>query len=346
MNPPLIQGGGLVCALGTHPGTALTALAADLRGLEPLHVPEIQSKPIIIGRVRGSDPTDPSRHVMALLLDAIDRSATSAARPPGDEIAVIVGWPDPERPGAPPRPSLAALADRIGAQLGIQLDSERVRCLTGETSGARALAAAAQMLATEPLDACLVVAADSWLTQDSLRWLTERTVLRWRILADGMVPAEAGAALWLIPSSKLTPGVHLAGVGSTVGSSSSSTRSVGHAIGHALTQAKINVKAVDHLVVDPGADVWGLLRCSLAMSRASEMRWAGTTWIPANALGHVGAATGLVSVLIASHVLTRYSEGGIGLCVTSSSEDGDVAAVLTMERGPEASAEEPIQWAL
>jgi len=277
-----------------------------------------------------------------MLVDAVDDLLTAAVPETAHTIAVFVGWPDPERPGAPPRPSTALLATVLGLRLGLNLSTEQIRCVTGETAGARVLVLAAQRLQEDQeLDACLVVAADSWLTLDAVKWLTRRCPLRSRVGDDGMAPAEAAAAVWMVRSPSAN-GARLCGGGI----STTDAPGLGHAVKYAMKQAERSIHDIGVLVFDSGTNTLGTIGCALQMSHASIRPWVGSEWIPARSIGHVGAAAGIINVLLARHLLTRHGEGGTALCVTSGRGCEHVALAVSAPPRPTASVEEKIIWAV
>lgn len=238
------------------------------------------------------------------------------------------------------------LADLFGTWLRTTVDPEQVRCLTGETAGARALVVAARRMREDlGLDACLVAAADSWLTTDALRWLALRCPIRREVGDEGLAPSEAGAAVWLVRSPYMAA-VELVGTGAAATGGRPSNDPLGRAVGRALAEARREIQDVQHIVLDTGTDVWGSVSWSATVSRASIRPWIGTTWLPAESIGHVGAAAGIIEVMLASHVLTRHGEGGAALCITAAQEHGQVAVVLAALPDAAVSLEEPIPWAL
>ncbi len=343
-----LLGSGLICALGAHSATSITAIVAGLSRLHKFSVPEPVDKAVVIANVQGEPPLtqDPDRRVLSLLLDAVDDLVTTPLPTSMDTVAAFVGWPDPQRPGAPTRPVSVLLADLLSSRVKRGIDPNQVHCLTGETSGSRALVAAAQHLAKDrEVDACLVAAADSWLTRDALRWLTKRCPLREAVVGKGMVPAEAGAALWLVREPPPEETVRLLGSDVTQGNRQAEGFHLGLAIERALSRAAVTLETVDHTVVDAGTDPWGFVECTLAMGRLSRRPWHGTMWSLADAIGNVGAPAGIISTLVAAHLLCRHGDGGTALSVVSGRRSRRVAVLLGADPRPTASARDEVPWA-
>jgi len=318
---PYLLGAGLTCALGSHAATSVAAIVAGLGRLGPLSDPPLVGEPTIIARVEGNVPlaTDPDRRVLGLLLDAVDDLVANALPESMDKISIFVGWPDPQRPGAPSRPTPMLLADVLGPRVRRLLEPDRVLCLAGETSGAQALTLAAWHMANDDeLDACLVVAADSWLTAEALRWLAMCCPLRRMVRGEGMVPAEAGAAVWLIRASQASFGAQLLGSGVTqVETASSGGCHLGLAMEHALSDAAVPLHTIDHTVLDAGSDSWGSTEFEVAMARLARRPWQGNAWNVSESIGNVGAPAGIIAALVAADLLGRHGDGGTALCVVS-----------------------------
>lgn len=347
---PYLVAGGVSCAVGSNAATTVTAIAAGLSRLWTLADPTRFSNPVVIARALRHLPvsTHPERRVLGLLLDAVDAAMNDTRLEDVDDVNVLVGWPDPERPGAPRPPTPMFLADVLGTRMRRPLEPERIHCLTGETSGARALVLAAQQLShDEGLDACLVVAADSWLTREALRWLEMSGPVRRRPNGMGMAPAEAGAALWLVRRSAAGSGPRLLGCGvARVEAATSGSFPLGMAIEKALCAAVLPLSSIDHAVVDVGSDAWGHAEVEVVMARLAQRPWHGTTWSLAESIGHVGAPAGLIAALVGAHVVERYGDGGTALCVVSGYRCRRVAMVVGAQRRATESGSEDIEWAL
>jgi 3-oxoacyl-[acyl-carrier-protein] synthase-1 len=342
-DPPAIVGGGIACAIGSHAPTVITSIAAGLSRIRSVDQPDVRRTPIVIGLAREEEPTA-KHHVLSLLTRAI---RGLLAEPPPDSVRalqVLIGWPAPDRPGAPPPPEASALADCIGSRLGLPLTATQVHLVTGATAGAEALAVARDRMRDDPeLDACLVAAADSWLTTDAMRWALSRRPLRHGVYGDGMIPAEAGAAVWLARHAG-SSAARLVGVGRAP--SVPQPNPLDHAVRAALREGQCKVEDVAHLVLDTDAERDAIL-AAVAMSVCGSPRpWLGTRWSPTHCIGNVGAAAGLVGVLLAAHVLTRHGEGGTALTICCADTEQPVALLLSAPSDPAASLEEPISWAI
>ena len=348
MAPVHLLGGGLSCAMGSHARSCIAGIAAGLSRLGMVDS-ELMREPFVYGSAEGGIPftTQPDRRIFDLLRDAVDGLLEGPQPRVTENIAMVVGWPHPNRGGAPPCPSARAFADLLGARMRGAVDPKRIYSLTGETAGGRALALASRLLSDDrELDACFVAAADSWLSGHALRWLSRRCPLRRTSRGEGIVPAEAGAAVWVVraPPARATQllGTHV----TRVRGSGAATARLEAAIEGALNAASRRLEDIHHVVLESGTNAWGATECRVAMARLGGRLWSGSTLVPAGAIGHVGAAAGVINALLAAHLLERHGRGGTALCVINSAMSRRVALVLGSEPCATRSSREQIPWSL
>ncbi len=313
--------------MGAPAVASLAAIGAGLARHRQIHVPSLGSRPLTLANVPGLAPMDPEERLRALLLAALDDLLL--AEPPSalGPLNVIVGWPDPQRPGSCAGLGNEALARVIGTKINRPLDPEQVRCVFGETAGARALAhAVARLNADLGIGGCLVIAADSLLTPAALRMVGDAEA--WR--DTEIVPGEGGAALWVHRGPAVPEAAFVTGIGvSHLPLGADDGSSLRTAIQHALGQAQIDLSDVATVVADMGPSRSSNLMLCGALAQLSNGCWVGEVYEPNTAIGDVGAAGGIIAVSLAAHILTRHGEGGQALCVTGHINHRKVATILT-----------------
>ena len=348
MSPIHLLGGGLSCAMGSHAPSCIAGIAAGLSRLVVVDS-EIIREPVVCASAEGGTPfiKQPARRIFNLLGDAVD-GLLDGPRPRSTEnIAMIVGWPHPKRAGAPPCPSARALADALGSRIRSVVDPERVYPLTGETAGGRALALAARLLSDgQAIDACLVAAADSWLSTPALRWLSSRCPIRRTSSGEGIVPAEAGAAVWVVRAPPVGAPQLLGAHVTRVRGSESAVARLEAAIAGTLNAASRSLADIQHVVIDSGTNAWGTTENRVAMARLGGRLWNGATLAPAESIGHVGAPAGIINALVAAYLLERHGRGGSALCVVNSGMSRRAAFVFGLESRATPSSREVIPWSL
>ncbi|MEX1361525.1 MAG: hypothetical protein AB1Z98_00240 [Nannocystaceae bacterium] len=82
------------------------------------------------------------------------------------------------------------------------------------------------------------------------------------------------------------------------------------------------------------------------MARLAREPWHGRVWRPAESIGHVGAAAGIIAALQGAHVLQRHGDGGMALCIVSGHRCPRVAMVVGAQPRAAISASEEIEWSL
>lgn len=213
----------------------------------------------------------------------------------------------------------------------------------GPSGLATALRIAEQRLAKPGIDRFLVVAADSYLDAMSLEWLNDHGRLKSRGNPCGLMPGEAGACALVEPEARAQQR---------------------RAPVLALFEAASNAQEADHFFTDrlsTGAGLAQAIRGVTAaiggpfegdvISNLNGEEWRANEWghtltrlgaamgetrlvLPASSLGDVGAASSVAALAIAARSFARgYAKGNRALIV-SSSEYGNVGAVLVRARTP------------
>ncbi|MCH9688458.1 MAG: hypothetical protein K0V04_43910 [Deltaproteobacteria bacterium] len=313
--------------MGAPAVASLAAIAAGLARNRQIHVPSLGSNPLTLANVPGVAAMDPDERLHTLLLEGLDDLLLVESLPTAGTINVVVGWPDPQRPGSCPGLGNEALARMIGARIRRPVDPEQVRCMFGETAGARALAYAVARLDADPgIDGCLVIAADSLLTPAALRMVGAAAA--WH--RPEIVPGEGGAAVWVHRGPTTHEAVCVSGVGVThLHGGVDDGSSLRAAIEHALGQAQVQLSNVVTVVADMGPAEASSLMLRAAMAELTDGCWVGDLHDPSSAIGDVGAAGGLIAIALGAHLLTRHGEGGQALCVTGRIDHRKVATVLS-----------------
>lgn len=222
--------------------------------------------------------------------------------------------------GRPIPPASAALVS--GGKAGVVVAVEQARAaLTGQVA-----------------DRVIVLAADSYLDDLSLSWLSEAARLKSEENPVGLAPGEAAAAflLELEPAARRRRARVEAFVSSVAAAREeraflAGETSQGEALGDAIRRCLLEAgggSAFDgDLVSDLTGEAWRANELACATVRALDLV-RGARWVhPASSLGDTGAASGVISVCVAARALARGYARGRRALVVASSEDGLVGAV-------------------
>jgi 3-oxoacyl-[acyl-carrier-protein] synthase-1 len=284
----------------------------------------------------------------ALLLPVIDQVLANipGAREKPFRLALSLGLPA-SRPGLSPnlQPTLLQAVSvrypgRFAAMAGFS---------NGHVAGLMAFEAAAKALQRGQFDACVVAGVDSYIEPETLEWLEASEQLHRagsRKNAWGFIPGE-GAGAALLVGHKMAACQHLAAIGSLLRSGmalepnriKTETVCIGEGLTIALRGALRGLppgSKVTDLYCDMNGEPYRADEYGFATLRVADMYDPNLTCqTPADCLGDVGAASGLVLTSLALlGALKGYSNGSIAL-VFCGAEAGERSAALLSTASPE-----------
>lgn len=327
---PSIVASNLVCPVGLAAAPACAAMRAGLRVFEESELLGPAGTPVVcsaISRVPKSRSIRPRLEWMLSRAFAplLDESLLGQLAAP--KLPLLVGFLERPRRGGDERLARRVLDEAI-TMLGARSDEPRSQLFFGGApSGFRAMARARELLEGGDVPACIVLALDSWLDARSLLWLSEQTPLQTG-KTHGVIPGEAAAALLLA-----APGVfprtftqaHLLALGFGEEPSAKDPAAplrgdglrdaVAGALGAHADLGEVDLRMSDNPGTHAGAKEQMLLLARLLRAPIAEL----PLWLPAESLGHVGAAAGLAQVIWAIQASARgYLPGPRVLCMASN----------------------------
>jgi 3-oxoacyl-[acyl-carrier-protein] synthase-1 len=210
-------------------------------------------------------------------------------------------------------------------------------------AGALAAFARAQELLGSGAPLVVILAADSYLDPETLRWLDADRRLRGSVVRGAFSPGEAAVALALVGAPSRLPKTRaLAVVGGIGVALERRTNNDAGVLGEGLTEAlrraaaglRLPEEAVDDLYGDingerPRSDDWGF----------SQLRFPGLARRPtdyrlfSDLCGDVGAATGALGCVLAVRAWERRYSAGPRALVWAGSDAGLRAAVILRAGG-------------
>jgi 3-oxoacyl-[acyl-carrier-protein] synthase-1 len=223
--------------------------------------------------------------------------------------------------------------------LGIPLGSDRVFLLAeGRTGAVRAFAGMQALIERLALDRVIVLAADSYLDGHSIEWLIQSDRMKQADAPSGLMPGEAGAAVLIereeatqargaAPRARITAAV----VDSEAQTFLDKKRKHGRAIARVFRAVLQHASAPfsGDLLVDLNGEGWRAYEFGAALTQVPRTLLDGYRVLtPAMSIGEVGAASLVVSLILAVRGFERgYAAASSALigCVSSS---GRVGAVL------------------
>ncbi|WP_437274743.1 hypothetical protein WME90_26190 [Sorangium sp. So ce375] len=229
-------------------------------------------------------------------------------------------------------PLLEAVGGRVSAAHATVISE-------GHRGVLRAIADTSRLL-RPPLERVLVIAADSWLDMASLEWLAAAGRLKGQENPIGLPPGEAAGALLLERRDAAERrGASLCAtiVAAVVGDeqtplrlgASGRPRALATAVETALNEACVQAPFAGDLIADLNGEPWRASHFGATAAQLSPRLLGATRLVlPASSTGDTGAASGAVAVACAAHALQRGYAAARSALVVSSSESGEVGALV------------------
>jgi len=317
MNPSVaVVGLGAHTALGASWRACATAVRAGISRLQDHAFYKDQvGDPMKVAVSGVLEPAaQPLERMKALLHHPIAEATAAYAekRGSGPPLATFVAT-GPLRPGLPER-FARDLVQELTRVRGVSLEASSV-CSVGNAAGVVALTEAVLLLAKRTVEACLVVAVDSYIGADTLEWLDGEQRLKSSVNRTGFIPGEAASAV-LLASADFARRAHLPILGWIEGVGLSQEKALNHSdavcTGEGLTQAI--AMAVSGAPRAPLAAIYGDLNGD--PYRNEEFIYAAlrlpeffdnpsAVQSPAAFWGDVGAASGPLALCLAAEAASR-----------------------------------------
>ncbi len=339
MPTPVIAASGLLTSVGYTAPTACTAMRCKIARFEESEYLDDDLQAIFASPIPRLGQT---RSIRERLLPMLDIVLGSVAEHPllshASRVPLFMPYVAQPRPGADDelaRELVAHACSRLGDRCDARLASIDYG---GAPAGIRAVERAADLITSGAAELCVVVAVDSWLDARSLRWLSERSPLH-TDRGEGVTPGEAGAVL-VLASAQLVP---RAEVEATVLGFGSSVEPAAHdrdvpmrgdglteAVQQALTNSGLELQDLRLRLSDADGGHNAAKEQMLALARLLRVRMDDfPLWLPAECIGHVGAAAGLVQIAWAIQAAARgYLPGSPILCTVGNFAGERAAAII------------------
>ncbi|WP_437933923.1 hypothetical protein [Sorangium sp. So ce341] len=230
-------------------------------------------------------------------------------------------------------------AEPLLSSLGGAIPASRASVIPAGHAGAAQVIAEASRLMPHPLERILLIAADSWLDAVSLDWAASSGGLKGREWPVGFAPGEAAAAI-LIERRKST-GASVAGRCAMIagacwsGATAEEIDDVGRAraladvAASALSRSGAELPFAGDLIVDLNGEPWRARQFALALGRLQPAHLGRYRLVtPAASVGDTGAASGALALVCAARASLRGYNSGRDILILSSSDDGDVGAIV------------------
>jgi 3-oxoacyl-[acyl-carrier-protein] synthase-1 len=244
-----------------------------------------------------------------------------------------------ERPGRTDDVEDELLAE-VCAELGVRFGEQSQVIPRGRVSGSIALLRARRLLMEKRAEFVLIAATDSLLSWPTVSAYESADRVLTSVNSNGFLPGEAAAAILLGHPSG---GSQLVCIGLGFGQepapidSEEPLRADGlvQAIGNALDEAGCQMHEIDLRIADMSGEHYYFKEASLAMSRLlRERKEEFPIWHHAECIGECGAASGLVSYIVACVACQKgYAPGPRILCQAAGDNAERAAAIFEYRTG-------------
>jgi len=325
---------GIRSALGLTAPAACAAFRARLDNFTETRFVASDGSWLMGAEVPLEQPWRGVERLVQLLLGPI-AECLAAAKAPLTEIPILLCLAEPNRPGRLVGLE-AALTERLAQALGLPGPGAIRPYAFGQVGGAVALRDARGLVAAGAKDV-IVAGVDSLLIAESLRVFDTSARVKSEKTSNGFIPGEAGAAVLLGPAAGA--GLALAGVGFGVEAagidSGEPLRAEGlvTAMRQALAEAGLSYADISYRIADLTGEQFYFREAALAQTRL----WRGKgdpepVWLPADGMGHTGAAALPIGLAIAMTAERKaYAPGPVVLYHGADDSGRRTAVVLQRE---------------
>ena len=220
-------------------------------------------------------------------------------------------------------------------EIGVVFHPASAVVAQGHVSAATALYRARALLQVPGVTQVLIVGCDSMLAASTLRDCEQRERLLTSVNTDGFIPGEAAAALLLGRPDCSIGQLVCRGLGFAVEQahidSGRPLRADGltAAIRAALQDAQCSEGILAFKVVDASGDAYAFKETALAFARIDRTkRTEFDVWHPADCIGEVGAAIGLIMLAILKTACEKGYARGNNVLLHLGNDDGRRAAMI------------------
>ncbi|MCG8035730.1 MAG: hypothetical protein JAZ19_01715 [Candidatus Thiodiazotropha taylori] len=221
-------------------------------------------------------------------------------------------------------------------EMGVEFNDQSLVIAAGHVSVAVAFKHAREMISQQGVKQVLVAASDTMLVAKSLAHYEAEQRLLTSENSNGFLPGEAGAALLIEPAQNHANGVlKCEGLGFAVESahveSEEPLRAEGltAAIKASLSDAGCEMGDLDFRITDISGEQYYFKEASLAQSRTLRSRKEKfDIWHPADCIGEVGAAQGLIMLSVLKAACEKEYSLGDRMFAQMSNDDGKRSSMV------------------
>ncbi len=330
-SPVTIAGAGLVTPVGHSLQASSAAMRCRINQHRETGFVDRRGNLVSGAGVMALDPMQGPQRLASMLLPALQEAADNASP---SSMPIVLNLAAPSAPGyLADLP--ASLRNALEQSLGKSLHEDSVCIQQGSCGIAQALVIAEQLLYAKGHESVLVASVDSLLNATTLGVYDRDSRLLSSNGEEGFIPGEAAAALKLIKPTGVGGELRITGLGLAKetcrpgGELPSQGRALAAAMGQALDQAGIEKSDLRLSISNMAGESFYFRETSLAWARVKpKQRNPAVCWLPAESIGHVGAAASVVALAWLKVAQDKgYAPGVCSLCHFAD-DDGERVAVV------------------
>lgn len=324
---------GLVTSVGLCTAAAYAAIRAGVTNPTQTRFIDMEGEWLTGHEVPLEQPWRGLARLVWMASMAIAECLEDLPREDWTRIPLLLCVAERERPGRPSEVD-SELFRELQRALGIQFAAQSLVIPQGRVAAAIALGHARSILARGDAPYVLIAGVDSLLTAATLRGYELQGRLLTGANSNGFLPGE-GAGAVLMGTSSRDPALMCTGLGFGVETShifsEEPLRGDGltRAIKEALTEAHCGLDELDFRITDISGEQYYFKEAALALGRILRVhKEEFELWHPAEIVGELGAAAGVMLMVVADAACRRGNAPGPAVLYHTASDQGQRAAAV------------------
>ncbi|VAW85137.1 3-oxoacyl-[ACP] synthase [hydrothermal vent metagenome] len=333
MQPIAILNSGLVTSVGMTTDSSCAAIRVGISNAQETRFIGADGEWVMGHKVTLEQPLQGMTKLVKMAVMAIRESLAEVPKNQWKTIPLLLCVAERERPGR-----LEFLDDQLFNKVQQELKVEFAPGSSvipyGRVSVAMALQQARQFIYSDEIPLVLIVASDSLLNWPTLSVYVNDDRLLSNDNSNGFIPGEAGAAI-LVSKPDTTSQLCCLGIGVATEKahidSEEPLRADGltNAIAAALADASREMHELDFRICDVSGEQYYFKEAALALSRSlRRSKEDFDIWHPADCIGEVGAAAGVVMLIVANVACSKAYSKGINILAHMASDPGLRVAIV------------------
>lgn len=339
-----IIGSGMVSGVGLTAPASCAAIRSGIDNVQETRFMDSGGEWIMGSSVPLKEPWRGTKKLSKMLALALQECLSNDQKLRLEDIPVLFCLAEKDRPGR-----LSDLEESVfqetREELGVRFHKKSALLSHGRVSLGIALQQARKLIFRESISRVIIAGVDSLLVGPTLSAYEEQERLLTSKNSNGFIPSEAAAAVMVGPvQASDEPQLLCLGVGTGVEKATENSelplRADGlvQAIRAALAEAGCSMGAMDFRITDISGGQYSFKEASLALTRIlRERKEEFDIWHPADCIGEVGAAIGVVILTVCLAAVRKAYVPGNNILCHLANEDGKRAAIILTYKSTRAS---------